>query len=64
MTVAAVNDDLDNPNNQRTATITYTPTSGGYENVSVDDVAVTVRNDDGFGVTVPRRGCTFRTITE
>ncbi len=53
VTVTGVDDDVDNPNDRRTATVTHSATGGGYGGVSVDSVAVTVRDDDGPPVTTP-----------
>ena len=51
VTVTGVNDDIDNPDD-RTAAITHTISGGGYGDVAVGDVAVTVLDDDTFGVTI------------
>lgn len=50
--VAGVDDERDNPNNRRTATIRHTAEGGGYDGVDIAPVVVTVTDDDGPGVTV------------
>ena len=69
VTVTGVNDDLDNADDARQATITHTIAGGGYDNVVVADVRVTVRDDDGAGVQVtptvlpvPKDGRTSYTV--
>ena len=54
VTVTGVNDDVDNPGNARTATVTHVPTSAdaGYGSVVIASVTVTVDDDDDAGVTV------------
>ena len=54
VTVTGVNDDVDNPSDERTATVTHAPTSAdaGYGSVVIDPVTVTVTDDDDAGVTV------------
>ena len=52
VTVTGVNDDIDNPDDRREASIRHTASGGGYGDVAVDDVAVTVLDDDTFGVTI------------
>ena len=54
VTVTGVNDDVDNPSDERTATVTHVPTStdAGYTSVVIDPVTVTVTDDDDAGVTV------------
>lgn len=52
VTVTGVNDDLDNPGDQREATITHTPSGGGYDDVDPRLVTVTVTDDDTAGVVV------------
>ena len=54
VTVTGVNDDIDNPSDERTASLSHTATSGdtGYEGVAIDPVTVTVTDDDDAGVTV------------
>ena len=54
VTVTGVNDNVDNPGNERTATVTHAPTStdAGYGSVGIDPVTVTVEDDDTAGVTV------------
>ena len=51
VTVIGVNNDIDHPVDQ-TATVLHTVSGGGYENVSIADVGVTVLDDDIAGVTV------------
>ena len=46
VTVTGVNDDVDNPGNRRTATISHAAAGGGYGSVSTATVSVTVRDDD------------------
>ena len=46
VTVRGINDDLDNDGDQRSATISHAASGGGYDGVQVDDVTVTVRDDD------------------
>ena len=50
LTVTGVDDNLDNPNDRRTATISHAASGGGYDGVAVDSVTVTVRDDDSSGV--------------
>ena len=54
VTVTGVNDDVDNPSDERTATVSHVPTSAdaGYTSVVIDPVTVTVTDDDDAGVTV------------
>ena len=54
VTVTGVDDDVDNPSDERTATVTHVPTSAdaGYTSVVIDSVTVTVTDDDDAGVTV------------
>ena len=52
VTVTGVNDDIDNPDDRRAVSIRHTASGGGYGDVAVDDVAVTVLDDDTFGVTI------------
>ena len=54
VTVTGVNDDVDNPSDARTASLSHTPTSAdaGYGSVVIDPVTVTVEDDDTAGVTV------------
>ena len=52
VTVTGVDDDIDNPDNRRRASISHTASGGGYGEVAVDGVAVTVLDDDTFGVTI------------
>ncbi len=46
VTVTGVDDDVHNPGDRRTATISHSASGGGYDGVSVEPVAVTVRDDD------------------
>ena len=54
VTVTGVNDDVDNPSDERTATVTHAPTSAdaGYGSVVIASVTVTITDDDDAGVTV------------
>ena len=52
VTVTGVNDDIDNPEDRRAVSIRHTASGGGYGDVKVDNVAVTVLDDDTFGVTI------------
>ena len=54
VTVTGVNDDVDNPSDERTASLSHTATSadGDYEGVAIASVTVTVTDDDDAGVTV------------
>ena len=47
VTVTGVNDDADNAGDQRVVTISHAISGGGYEDVDVPDVTVTVVDDDG-----------------
>ena len=58
MTVTGVNDDLDNPDDQRSARIRHAVSGGGYDEVQADDVSVTVIDDDTPGVTLSRQSVT------
>ena len=49
VTVTGFNDDVENPNDRRTATVTHTATSNGddhYDGVTITSVVVTVTDDD------------------
>ncbi len=65
VTVTGVNDDVDNPSDIRTATVTHTAASadGNYSGgaVTIASVTVTVDDDDDAGVTVSE---TERTVSE
>ena len=52
VTVTGVNDDLDNADDARTTTLRHGIAGGGYDAVAVADVAVSVIDDDGVGVTL------------
>ena len=54
VTVTGVNDNVDNPSDERTASLSHTATSadGDYEGVAIASVTVTVTDDDDAGVTV------------
>ena len=56
VTVTGVDDDVDNPSDERTASLSHTAASadGNYEGVaiSIESVTVTVDDDDAAGVTV------------
>ena len=54
VTVTGVDDDVDNTNDARSATISHTVTStdSKYNNVTISSVTVTVVDDDGAGVTI------------
>ncbi len=47
VTVTAVDDDLDNPNDRRTATLAHAVSGGGYGASENFNVSVTVTDDDG-----------------
>ena len=47
VTVTGVDDAIDNPGNQRTATITHAVSGGGYGSVTAPTVSVTVTDDEG-----------------
>ena len=61
VTVTGVNDNIDNLNNRRSATITHAVAGGGYGAVVAANVAVTVTDDDGAGITVSQ---VARTVAE
>ena len=61
VTVTGVNDNIDNLNNRRSATITHAVAGGGYGAVVAANVAVTVTDDDGVGITVSQ---VARTVAE
>ena len=46
VTVTAVDDAIDNPGNQRTATISHAVSGADYGSVSADSVSITVEDDD------------------
>ncbi|MCY4350285.1 MAG: fibronectin type III domain-containing protein, partial [Thiotrichales bacterium] len=50
VTVTAVDDDIDNPGNQRTVGIAHTP-SANSDNITVNTFSVTVNDDDARGYT-------------
>ncbi|MDE0117160.1 MAG: hypothetical protein OXT07_11140, partial [bacterium] len=54
VTVTGVDDDVDNPGNERGVTVTLDPSStdAGYAALADSEVAVSVVDDDGAGVTV------------
>ena len=54
VTVTGVDDDLDNPGNQRQVTISHGVSASGtdYEDETAASVVVTVGDDDGTGVTI------------
>ncbi len=54
VTVTGVNDDDDNPGDNRRATITHDIVGGGYQAVLVDNVTVQLTDDDTCGVAVSR----------
>ncbi len=49
VTVIVIDDGLDNPGDERTATITHTASGGGFDGVSAE-IAVTVADDDESGL--------------
>ena len=51
VTVTGLNDDIDNASDL-TATISNTPSGGGYGNSEAESVSVTVTNDDTKGLTL------------
>ena len=52
VTVTATPDDIDNTGDERVAIISHEASGGGYDDVAISDVAVTVADDDTRGVTV------------
>ena len=50
VTVRAVPNDVDDPNDSRSATITFEYTGGGYDEVVTEPVTVTVNDDEGLEV--------------
>ena len=52
VTVTGVNDDVDNANDGRAATVSHTVLGGGYGNVKAPRVAVAVTDDDVAGITI------------
>ena len=58
VTVTGVNDNIDNASDRR-ATITHTILGGGYNSVAVDDVSVTLTDDDTKGVTISETTLAF-----
>ena len=52
VTVTGVNDDLDNADDARTTTVRHGIAGGGYDGIVAADVAVTITDDDGVGVTL------------
>ena len=52
VTVTGVDDDIDNPGDERTATISHAISGGGYAVVEAAAVAVIVIDDDSAGVSV------------
>ena len=58
VTVTGVNDNIDNAPDRR-ATITHTISGGGYNSVTIDDVRVTLTDDDTKGVTISETTLAF-----
>ena len=52
VTVTGVDDDIDNPNDQRTVEITHAVAGGGYNDAEANDLQVTVTDDDSAGISV------------
>ena len=52
LTVTGVNDAIDNPGDERSATISHAVAGGGYGAVQAADVIATVTDDDGAGITL------------
>ena len=52
VTVTGVDDDIDNPNDQRTVEITHAVAGGGYNDAEANDLQVTVTDDDSAGIRV------------
>jgi len=63
VTVTGVNDSVDNPDNQRRATVTHTASGGGYNTTSSLRVTVT-NNDDTAGVTLSRPSLTIAEVPQ
>ncbi|MDE0117597.1 MAG: hypothetical protein OXT07_13400, partial [bacterium] len=62
VTVTGVDDDVDNPGNERGVTVTLDPSStdAGYAALADSEVAVSVVDDDGAGVTVSQTAVAVR----
>ncbi|MYJ09665.1 MAG: hypothetical protein F4086_05070 [Gemmatimonadetes bacterium] len=52
VTITGVDDDVDNPDGRRKATIRHAVTGGGYDGVEVPNVSVSVTDDDVAGITI------------
>ena len=52
VTVTGVDDEVDNTGDQRTVSITHTPSGGGYDDVEALVVEVFVTDDDTAGVKI------------
>ncbi len=56
VTVTAVNDDVDNPNDARAATISHAVSGGDYATVKAASVSVTITDDDAAPPVIPGGG--------
>ncbi|MDE2655114.1 MAG: hypothetical protein OXI71_15020, partial [Gemmatimonadota bacterium] len=52
VTITGVDDDVDNPDGRRRATIRHAVTGGGYDGVEVPNVSVSVTDDDVAGIAI------------
>ncbi|MXZ06628.1 MAG: hypothetical protein F4Y75_03825 [Acidimicrobiia bacterium] len=64
VTITGVDDNVDNTDNRRSATIRHTVNGGGYGGVEVPSVAVTVLDDDGSAVAAVSVSETAVTVSE
>ena len=59
--MTGVNDGVDNPNGQRSATITHAVSGADYNGIAVDDVALTVTDGGGIAAPLFTSGTAFST---